>query len=225
MALILAIETTTKNCSVAIFDDSELIRCTEENSSAYLHAEKLTLFIEKVIKDANLNLKEIDGIALSKGPGSYTGLRIGTSTAKGLCYALDIPLMAISTLKVMAFAMAKIEDYPLYCPMIDAKRMEVFASIYDKNNNEVRDIRADIVDENTYKQFLKDKILFFGDGALKCKSIINCTNAYFIDGVFPSAKDMGMLAIDKFVNKDFEDVAYFAPYYLKDFIAGVKKKS
>ncbi len=224
MALILAIETTTKNCSVAIFDNSKLITCVEENSSAYLHAEKLTLFIEKIIKDSNLSLKHIDGIALSKGPGSYTGLRIGTSTAKGLCYALDIPLMAISTLKVMAFAMSNIEDYPLYCPMIDARRMEVFASIYDKNNNEVRGIRADVVDDYTYKDFLKDKILFFGDGALKCKPIINNSNAYFIDGVSPSAKDMGMLAIDKFVNKDFEDVAYFEPYYLKDFIAGVKKK-
>ena len=225
MALLLAVETTTKNCSVALFENSTLIQLKERNSDEYSHAEQLTLFIEEVVKKEKITLKEIDGIILSKGPGSYTGLRIGTSTAKGLCYSLDIPLISVSTLKTMAFGMSKKQDYKFYCPMIDARRMEVFASIYDQSNNEVREIRADIVDESTYAQFLKDKVLFFGDGALKCKAIINNPNAHFIDGVFPSAKDMGILGFEKFANKDFEDIAYFEPYYLKDFVAGEKKKS
>jgi tRNA threonylcarbamoyladenosine biosynthesis protein TsaB len=224
MALLLAIETTTKNCSVALFENSNLLQLKEKSSEEYLHAEQLTLFIEEVVKSTNITLKEVDGVVLSKGPGSYTGLRIGTSTAKGLCYSLAIPLVSISTLKTMAFGMSEKEDYKLYCPMIDARRMEVFASIYDQGNNEIREIRADIVDEHTYAEFLKDKVLFFGDGALKCKPIINSPNAHFINGIFPSAKDMGVLGFEKFSNKDFEDVAYFEPYYLKDFVAGEKKK-
>ncbi len=225
MALLLAIETTTKNCSVALFENSSLLELKEQNSEAFSHAEQLTLFIEEVVKKSNITLKQLDGIILSKGPGSYTGLRIGTSTAKGLCYALDIPLVSVSTLQAMAFGTSKKEDYKLYCPMIDARRTEVFASIYDKDNNEVREIRADIVDQHTYDDFLKDKILFFGDGAQKCKLIINNSNAHFLDGVFTCAKDMGVLGFEKFSSKDFEDVAYFEPYYLKDFVAGEKKKS
>ena len=225
MALLLAIETTTKNCSVALFENGNLVQLKECNSDEYLHAEQLTLFIEEVIKSTNITLKAIDGIVLSKGPGSYTGLRIGTSTAKGLCYSLDIPLISVSTLKTMAFGMSKKQDYKFYCPMIDARRLEVFSSIYDQSNNEVREIRADIVDKHTYVEFLKEKVLFFGDGALKCKMIINSPNAHFIDGIFPSAKDMGILGSEKFANKDFEDVAYFEPYYLKDFVVGAKQKS
>ena len=125
----------------------------------------------------------------------------------------------------MAFGISKKNGYKFYCPMIDARRMEVFSSIYDQRNNEVREIRADIVDGDTYADFLKDKVLFFGDGALKCKAIINSPNAKFIDGVLPSAKDMGVLAFESFANKDFDDVAYFEPYYFKDFIAGVKQKN
>jgi len=225
MSLLLTIETTTKNCSVAIFENSTLLVHKEHNSNEYLHAEYLTLFIEEAVKKIGINLKEIDGIALSKGPGSYTGLRIGTSTAKALCYSLDIPLVSVSTLRYMAFAMSTKEEYKFYCPMIDARRMEVFTSIYDQYNNEVREIKADIVDEGMYKQFLRDRVVFFGDGALKCKHIITNSNAYFIDNIFPSAKDMGVLANDRFVKECFEDIAYFEPYYLKDFIAGAKKKN
>ena len=225
MALLLAIETTTKNCSVALFENSNLVQLKEQTSDKYSHAEQLTFFIEEVVRKNNISLQEIDGIALSKGPGSYTGIRIGTSTAKGLCYSLDIPLISVSTLNSMAFGISHKEDYKLYCPMLDAKRMEVFAAIYDQSNNEVREIRADIVDENTYAEFMEDKILFFGDGSSKCKSIINNPNAYFIDGAFPSAKDMGILGFEKFENKDFEDVVYFEPYYLKDFVVVTKKKS
>ena len=225
MSLLLNIETTTKNCSVALFENSKLLSYKEHNSHQYLHAEYLTVFIEEVLKKIDITLKEIDGIALSKGPGSYTGLRIGTSTAKALCYSLDIPLISISTLRYMAFAMSRKEKYKFYCPMIDARRMEVFASIYDQDNNEVREVKADVIKEDTYTQFLKNKVVFFGNGALKCKYTITNPNAFFIDNIFPSATDMGILTHDKFVKKDFEDVAYFEPYYLKDFVAGVKKKN
>ena len=223
MALILGIETATKNCSVALFKDGIVIAEKEYISDGYSHAEQLTLFIQQVIDSAKITLKKIDAVALSMGPGSYTGLRIGTSTAKGLCYALDIPLIAISTLKAMAFAMAKNEKSAIYCPMIDARRMEVFSALYDVNNKQVRGVQADVVDENTYVEFLSNEIIFFGDGSLKCQEIINHKNAKFIERIHPSAKNLGTLAKVKFENKDFEDVAYFEPYYLKDFVAGKKK--
>ena len=223
MALILAIETATRNCSVALFKDGLVIAEKEHISDGYTHSEQLTLFIQQVIDSANISLKKVEAVALSMGPGSYTGLRIGTSTAKGLCYALDIPLIAISTLKSMAFSMAKKEKSAIYCPMIDARRMEVFSALYDVNNIQVRGVQADVVDENTYKEFLADTIIFFGDGSLKCQEIINHKNAKFIEEINPSAKNLGILANAKFENKDFEDVAYFEPYYLKDFVAGKKK--
>jgi len=223
MALILGIETATKNCSVALFQNGIVIAEKEHISDGYTHAEQLTSFIEEIVKLTNITLKDIDAVALSKGPGSYTGLRIGTSTAKGLCYALEIPLIAISTLKAMAFGMAKNEKTAIYCPMIDARRMEVFSALFDENNKEIRSVQADVVDEQTYTKFLVNEVLFFGDGALKCKEIINHKNAKFIEGIYPSAKNLGILANAKFENKDFEDVAYFDPYYLKDFVAGKKK--
>ena len=223
MTLILGIETATKNCSVALFKDGIVIAEKEYISDGYSHAEQLTLFIHQVIDSAKITLKKIDAVALSMGPGSYTGLRIGTSTAKGLCYALDIPLIAISTLKAMSLAMAKNEKSATYCPMIDARRMEVFSALYDENNKQVRGVQADVVDENTYVEFLANEIIFFGDGSLKCHEIINHENAKFIKGINPSAKNLGILAKAKFENKDFEDVAYFEPYYLKDFVAGKKK--
>ena len=225
MALILAIETATTNCSVALFNSNKIIALKEQNSDGYTHAEQLTLFIEEVVESAKISLQEIEAVALSKGPGSYTGLRIGTSTAKGLCYALDIPLVATSTLKAMAFAMAKNHVADIYCPMIDARRMEVFSALFDKNNKKVRGVQADVVDNKTYAAFLEKEVLFFGDGALKCKETINHKNAMFIEGICPSAKDIGDLANIKFEDKDFEDVAYFEPYYLKDFVAGNKKVS
>jgi tRNA threonylcarbamoyladenosine biosynthesis protein TsaB len=222
MALILAIETATTNCSVALFRAGVLIAEKEHNTEEYTHAEQLTIFIEEVVKAAKINLQDIQAVALSKGPGSYTGLRIGTSTAKGLCYALDIPLISISTLKAMAFTMAKNHITDIYCPMIDARRMEVFSALFDKDNKEIRGVQADIVDEDTYAKFLDKEVLFFGDGALKCKEIINHKNTIFIEGVYPSARDIGTLANIKFEDKYFEDVAYFEPYYLKDFVAGKK---
>jgi tRNA threonylcarbamoyladenosine biosynthesis protein TsaB len=223
MALILGIETATKNCSVALFKDGIVIAEKEHISDGYTHAEQLTLFIQEVIDLANISFKKVEAVALSLGPGSYTGLRIGTSTAKGLCYALDIPLIAISTLKAMAFVVAKNEKSAIYCPMIDARRMEVFSALYDENNKQVRGVQADVVDENTYAEFFVNEIIFFGDGSLKCQKILNHKDAKFIEGIYPSAKNLGILAKAKFENKDFEDVAYFEPYYLKDFVAGKKK--
>ena len=223
MALILAIETTTKNCSVALFNKAILLQLKEEYSDSYTHAENLTLFIKEVLNKENISINKLDAIAVSKGPGSYTGLRIGTSTSKGLCYSLGIPLIAISTLKAMALGVSENQEYDFYCPMIDARRMEVFAAIFDSENNQVRDIMADVVDAKIYIEYLDKKVLFFGDGAMKCQEMINHKNATYLEGIIPSAKNMGILLYQKFENKDFEDVAYFEPFYLKDFVAGKKK--
>ena len=223
MALILAIETTTKNCSIALFNNGILVQLKEENSDSYSHSENLTLFINEVLIKESIPINKLDAIAVSKGPGSYTGLRIGTSTAKGLCYSLGIPLIAISTLKAMVLGISENQEYDFYCPMIDARRMEVFAAIFDSKKNQVRDIMADVVDCNTYKEYLDKQVMFFGDGAMKCEKMINHKNATYLEGISPSAKDMGILSYQKFENKDFEDVAYFEPFYLKDFIAGKKK--
>ncbi len=222
MAYILAIETTTKNCSVAIFQNQNLLALEELYSDNYSHAEKLTLFVSNVLKKTDISIKKLSAIACSKGPGSYTGLRIGVSVAKGLCYALDIPLISIPTLKAMAYGISRTKDFELLCPMIDARRMEVFSAIYNKKNIEVRKVQADIVDSQTYKEYFSQKVLFFGDGAIKCKSVINDSNAYFLDHIHPSAKDLGFLAFNSFIEKKFEDIAYFEPYYLKDFVAGNK---
>ena len=222
MAYILAIETTTKNCSVALFDDAKQLALKELVSQGYSHSEQLTIFIEEVLSEVKISINNLNAIALSMGPGSYTGLRIGTSTAKGLCYSLDIPLIAISTLKAMALGISKKYDFSFYCPMIDARRMEVFAAMYDSANNEIREVNADVVDVNTYAEYLKNEDLFFGDGALKCADIISNENANFIE-CYPSAKDIRTLAFQKYSNNDFEDVAYFEPFYLKDFVVGKKK--
>jgi len=222
MALILLIETATKSCSVALAFNEQIIACNEEVNENYSHAEKLNVFIKDLFRNKDLALQNLDAIAVSKGPGSYTGLRIGVSTAKGLCYALGKPLISISTLRAMAFGMAQKEASNLYCPMIDARRMEVYTAFYNASNKRIRGINANIINENSYQKELNSKVLFFGDGAKKCKKIITHKNAKFLDEVYPSSKDMLFLAKQKFDNKDFEDIAYFEPYYLKDFIAGGK---
>ena len=223
MPLILNIETSTKNCSVALFSESNLISEKSLLSEKHSHSETLTLFIEDVIKNSEYTLIDLDAISVSKGPGSYTGLRIGVSTAKGLSYSLNIPLISVSTLQSMAFYMSqKKSNYDLYCPMIDARRMEVFSSFYDKDNNQVTEVSADIINEDSYKKELENKVLFFGDGANKCKDVLTSGNAYFLDDFSPSATYMGILSLEKYNNKDFEDVAYFEPFYLKDFVVGKK---
>ena len=219
---ILNIETSTKACSVALHNNGELIVCREDVTTNFSHSEKLLKFISKLFSDAKLSLSDLDAIAVSMGPGSYTGLRIGVSTAKGLCYGLDIPLISISTLKAMSFGMALEIKADLYCPMIDARRMEVYSAFFDINNTEVRKIQADIINENSYKKELEKKVVFFGDGSEKLIEKIKDKNAIFVSDIHPSAKNMGLLSYQKFTKSLFEDLAYFEPFYLKDFVAGRK---
>lgn len=228
MSLILQIETATTACSVALAQGGKVIARRALNQRN-IHAEVITLFIEAVMADVDKTYTDLDAVAVSCGPGSYTGLRIGVSTAKGLCYALDKPLIAIETLQAMAGGMMlKLQgNYPenaLFCPMIDARRMEVFTAVFDAKGNKVMPTEALIVDENSFAGILANNVVyFFGDGAEKCRSTITHPNARFIDDYINDAADMAAIAISKFDNKEFEDVAYFEPYYLKDFIAGVKK--
>ena len=217
MALILNLETATKNCSVSISKDGETISLKEINTGGYSHSELLHSFIEEVLKESNFKLSNLDAVAVSKGPGSYTGLRIGVSTAKGLCFGNNIPLISIPTLESMATSQKG--DYT-FLPMLDARRMEVYACVFNSSLQEIRKTEAEIIDENSYAEFLeKGKVLFFGDGAEKCKGIIKHENAEFVDNIFPSAKDMAGISEEKFNRQDFEDTAYFEPFYLKDFIA------
>jgi tRNA threonylcarbamoyladenosine biosynthesis protein TsaB len=232
MHIILGIETSTKICSVAITNGDKLLALEEEGGD-YSHSEKLTIFIQKVLKKAGLGLKDIDAVAVSKGPGSYTGLRIGVSVAKGLCYALDRPLIAVDTLQAMARNPSLIipkgemrRDEALFCSMIDARRMEVYTAIYNDQNKMIEPITAKIIDENSFSDYLKkDKIIFFGDGAAKCKEVLGKNdNAIFSDEGLPSAQYINQIALEKFNAQNVENVAYFEPYYLKDFIATTPKK-
>lgn len=224
MSLILCLETSTKACSVAIGKNGKLLTVKESLDEKYSHAENLTLYIEEVCQQAKVRLTEVDAIAVSKGPGSYTGLRIGVSAAKGLCYALDKPLIAINSLEAMAFGClhhpSTIKHLPsLLCPMIDARRMEVFCAVYDEKLNEIKKTAAEIIDKNAFADlFQKNKIIFFGDGAEKCRSTISHPNAVFIADMNPSSKFMLPIAEKLFKEKKFEDVAYFEPFYLKDFV-------
>ena len=198
MALLLCLETATKSCSVALARDGVLLHFKEEVSEKYSHSEQLTLFIESLLQEQRIELSDLDAIAVSKGPGSYTGLRIGVSTAKGLCYALDKPLIGVSTLEAMASGMEKKIPNKLYCPMIDARRMEVYMAFFQAGK-QLTDIKAHIVETNSFSKMLaKKKVLFFGDGAEKCQGLISHVNATFITDVYPSAKDMVALAENAF---------------------------
>ncbi|MBN2637963.1 MAG: tRNA (adenosine(37)-N6)-threonylcarbamoyltransferase complex dimerization subunit type 1 TsaB [Bacteroidales bacterium] len=232
MALILSIETSTRVCSVALSQDGMLL-AMEESTTQNSHAEQITVFAEGVLYKAGKNFIDLDAIAVSKGPGSYTGLRIGVSTAKGFCYSLDKPLISVGTLPSLASGMIQQlgmegrnpEEY-LFCPMIDARRMEVYAAIYDNSLIVQRRVQAEVIDEESYSEFLVKKPVFFiGDGAPKCQEILGKNkNALFTDEPFlPSARYMIPIAEEKFKNNDFEDVAYFEPFYLKDFIPGVSR--
>lgn len=225
MTKILALETATKNCSVALFENGELIDFQEEGG-AYSHAEKLAVFVDDLLEKNKLDYTALGAIAVSKGPGSYTGLRIGVSLAKGLCYSLGIPLLGIETLKHMAYgAMQELNKKGFYCPMIDARRMEVYAAIFDANLKVVKETSADIIESASYQEFLNRKeVYFFGDGAQKCKKTLLDKNAKFFDLNLPSAKSMGKIAQEKYNNNQIEDLAYFEPYYLKEFIAIKPKK-
>jgi len=232
MAYILCLETATTICSVTLFENNRLISFRETDQKN-AHSEFITSFIKEVVEEADIDYLNIDAVAVSKGPGSYTGLRIGVSTAKGLCYALDKPLIAISTLQSMAAGftnhlmseLSDVSEDTLFCPMIDARRMEVYTAVYDIQNREIESVNAKIIDPFSFQDHLKKhKVCFFGDGAEKCHPILSLNhNAVFIDNFHPSATMMNHLAFESFQNGNFEDVDYFEPYYLKDFIAGIPK--
>lgn len=222
MALILNIETSTKNCSVSIAKEGNLVHYKEINDGNYSHAEKLHPFIMEVLSEAKIDQSSIDAIAVSKGPGSYTGLRIGVSAAKGLCFALNVPLISIDTLKSLATS-TKVDDGYII-PMLDARRMEVYAAVFDSNYNQVREIKAEIIDETSFEEFQGSNLLLLGDGAAKCKEVLNSTNITYLDDKFPSSKEMTFLSYEKYKKNDIEDVAYFEPFYLKDFIVTPQKK-
>ncbi len=222
MALILNIETSTKNCSVSVAENGKLIHSKEINDGNYSHAEKLHPFILDVLSEAKIDSKTLDAIAVSKGPGSYTGLRIGVSAAKGLCFSLNIPLISVDTLLSLAHSISIKDGYII--PMLDARRMEVYSAIYNKEYKQTREIRAEVIDESSFAYLKDENIVFLGDGAMKCKEVLNQSNFTFIEGKFPSAIEMAELSYAKYKKNDIEDVAYFEPFYLKDFIVTPQKK-
>jgi tRNA threonylcarbamoyladenosine biosynthesis protein TsaB len=223
MALILNLETATTNCSVSLAKKGEVIAIKEHNSPNYSHSEQLHVFIEDVLREACMERTDLDAVAVSKGPGSYTGLRIGVSAAKGLCFALDIPLISVSTLGSMA-EQVKDSEVDFIIPVLDARRMEVYSQVFDNALMEVRETRAEIVDTNSFQNYLgKGKVMLLGSGAEKCKDVVGPNNAIYKTEIVPSAKQMGSLSFVKYKEKAFEDVAYFEPYYLKDFILQGKK--
>lgn len=216
MTYILNIETATKNCSVSLAKDGETIICKEIAEQGYSHAEKLHVFIAEIIKEVGVSMSDIKAIAVSQGPGSYTGLRIGVSAAKGLCYALEIPLIAIDTLTSLANQVKHNDG--LIVSMIDARRMEVYSAIFNSNKEMIREVQAEILTEESFAN--QGKIIYFiGDSNEKAKSVLTKSNFIFLDEiVFPSANEMSAISYQKFQNNDFVDVAYFEPYYLKDFM-------
>lgn len=222
MAYLLNIETATKNCSVSLAKDGKTVALKELNDGGYSHAEKLHEFIKTVLVDTNISISDLDAIAVSKGPGSYTGLRIGVSAAKGLCFALNVPLISVNTMQSLAQSVTFKNSYVI--PLLDARRMEVYSAVY-KNNNSIRNVQAEIIDETSFNEYLdKNTVYFLGDGAQKCKALITHKNAIFIDGKFPSANEMSILSYEKYKKNDIEDVAYFEPFYLKDFVVTKPKK-
>lgn len=223
MTVILNLETSTKNCSVSIAKDGEVISLREINTGGYSHAEMLHPLIVETLKETKLTIKELSAIAVGKGPGSYTGLRIGVSAAKGLCFTHNIPLIAINSLDILSRT-CEIEK-GLIVPMLDARRMEVYSAIYNHDYQLIRKTKAEIITEQSFLEYLeKTPVYFLGDGAEKCKTEITNRNAFFINDKFPSAKEMALLSFDKYKKNDIEDVAYFEPFYLKDFVATKEKK-
>jgi tRNA threonylcarbamoyladenosine biosynthesis protein TsaB len=226
MATILQIETATQMCSAALSVNGETI-ALKELAAQNIHAGSLTLFIQDVMQQSGMGYQDLDAVAVSKGPGSYTGLRIGVSTAKGICFAQDKPLIGIDTLQMMAagFLTAHPGYSGLICPMVDARRMEVFTAMYDQHLKQVTPVTAKIIDEESFQSDLSgNQITFIGDGAMKCSSSIQSPNAAFSADHFNSAANMSRLASEAFQNRLFEDVAYFEPYYLKDFVITQAKK-
>lgn len=227
MACILNIETSTNICSVAVVDEGHVI-WNEEDHSGPNHAVTLGVYVDQALSFIDNSGLQLEAVAVSGGPGSYTGLRIGVSMAKGTCYGRDAKLIAVPTLEAMCVSLLLDEKVPedaLLCPMLDARRMEVYAQIFDRGLRSIRDIQADIIDENSYKEILdKQPVYFFGPGAEKCESVITHPNAHFLIGIEPLARDMAPLATKRFYKGQFEDVAYYVPFYLKEFQATLPKK-
>ena len=221
MALLLNIETATKNCSVGLAKDGKTIALREIATQNFSHAEKLHVFIEELFAETQLKLQDLNAIAVSQGPGSYTGLRIGVSAAKGLCYALSVPLIAVDTLELLARKI-NIEN-GIIVPMIDARRMEVFSAFFDSKYNKIRITQAEIIDEESY-QDISETLHLIGDGAMKFKDTLTAAKfQYYPEVEFPSATEMSQVSFRKFQNNQLEDVAYFEPFYLKDFVMLTKK--
>jgi tRNA threonylcarbamoyladenosine biosynthesis protein TsaB len=225
--LILSIDTSTQSCSIALHNNGELLAL----SSLFVeksHSSMLTILIENTLKNAGLAIHELDAIAVAKGPGSYTGLRIGVSTAKGLCLALEKPLIAINSLEAMALQLNGLYDNThLLCPMIDARRLEVYCLIADNLQNTIENTQAKIIDEQSFLEHLEHKkMIFFGDGAKKCSKIITHKNAFFPNiSIHPSAETIGKMATTKYTNQAFENLVTFEPFYLKEFIGTQPKKN
>ncbi|MBQ7511495.1 MAG: tRNA (adenosine(37)-N6)-threonylcarbamoyltransferase complex dimerization subunit type 1 TsaB [Prevotella sp.] len=230
MACILHIETSTNACSVAVSEDGQCIFEQVEHGEKGAGAERLGTMIDEALSFTDNHAIPFDAVSVSCGPGSYTGLRIGVSMAKGICYGRDLKLIAVPTLELLCVPVLLREltanaQAPLLCPMLDARRMEVYAALYDRSLKAVRPVQADVVDADTYKQWLDERpVYFFGNGAKKCMETIGHPNAHYIDGIEPLAKWMQPLAERRFLNGQFEDVAYFEPFYLKDFVAIKPKK-
>ena len=219
MAIILCIETATTNCSVALSVNGSVIALKEDNSAQYSHAERLHTYIQEALTMASIDKSELDAIAVSKGPGSYTGLRIGVSAAKGLCYALDKPLISIPTLESLSNQLRELKGCCV--AMLDARRMEVYSAVFSSEGDEVRKTKAEILTPDSFSEFLEKGVVFFtGSGVEKFEALCNHKNAVFVKEKSPSAREMAILSEKKYKENDLEDVAYFEPYYLKDFISG-----
>jgi tRNA threonylcarbamoyladenosine biosynthesis protein TsaB len=222
MSLILNIETATKNCSVSLSKDGDVLFFREIAEAGYSHAEKLHVFIEEVLLQSKHSYSELSAVAVSQGPGSYTGLRIGVSAAKGLCYALDIPMIAVDTLAILA-EQVQIEE-GFIVPMIDARRMEVYSAVFNAKHKKVIETQAEIITTDSFKDY-NETIYFIGDSSTKCRETLTKQNFVFKEEIiFPSSREMAKLSYEKYTNSDFVDVAYFEPLYLKDFIATSAKK-
>lgn len=218
MATLLCLETATTNCSVALSVNGSVIALKEDRSDRYSHAEQLHVFINLVLEEAGVGKEQLDAVVVSKGPGSYTGLRIGVSAAKGLCYALDKPLVSVSTLRALA---GQVKGTDFIIPMLDARRMEVYAAVFGAQYELLRETQAEIVDESSFEEYLQQgPTTFIGSGVEKFQKLVTHENAKYVKDAMPSASDLAPIAEEKFMKRDFEDVAYFEPYYLKDFVKG-----
>ena len=226
MAVILSLETSTDVCSVALHDNKKLL-AEAVLREPQAHAARVAPMIEQVINAANLSRQDLEAVAITSGPGSYTGLRIGTSTAKGLCFALGIPLVAVGTLELLAYQATVLNDSHAYlCPMIDARRMEVYCMVLDCELTALQPVEAKVIDGGSFTELLdQSPVLFFGNGSTKCRGVITPPNAFFLNDIYPAASALGELAAEKLHRGNAEDLVAFKPFYLKEFVAKTSQRS